>query len=84
MRWESVSKTPLGTKADIASIRASVLKEMNMPKAKVGRIGWLSPTVVMVSFGWYEGPLGAAGYTYVVQKRKDGWFVLTYYMDWVS
>jgi hypothetical protein len=83
-RWQSASKKPLGTKADIASIRAAVIRHMKMPKTKVNEIGWLSSSLVMVSSSWYEGPLAAAGYTYVLQKGKDGWIVLAYYMDWVS
>jgi len=83
-RWQSASKKPLGTKADTTSIRAAVVRQMKMPRAEVHEIGWLSSSLVMVSSSWYEGSLAAAGCTYVLQKGKDGWIVLAYYMNWVS
>lgn len=83
-RWKTISKVSLGTKEDVDSISKVVLQHMRNPKAKIGGIGWLSPTIVMVSSSWYEGPLASAGYTYVVQKSKNGWTVLAYYLEFVS
>ena len=83
-RWQSASRNSLGTKEDIDSIRAVVVRHMTHPKAEVHELRWLSPSLVMVSSSWYTGPLASAGYTYVLQKGKDGWIVLAYYMDYVS
>jgi hypothetical protein len=83
-RWKAASKDLLGTNGDIDSIRAVVLKHMANPDAQVSEIRWLSASVVMVSSGWYSGPTAAAGYTYVLEKSKDGWIVLAYYMNAVS
>jgi hypothetical protein len=83
-RWQIVSTKPLDTKTDIASIRKAVRRDMKIPPAKVDEIGWLSSSVVMVSSRWYQGPLGAGGFIYVLQKGKDGWVILRRYLMWVA
>lgn len=83
-RWQRASKTPLGLKQDVDSIRAVVIRHMNRPSGKVEEIRWLSPTLVMVSCSWYTSPLAAASYTYVLQKDESGWAVLAYYMESIS
>ena len=57
-----------------------MLRNLTLPKSEVGEIRWVSQSVVMVHASWYEAPLAAGAYTYVLQKRKDGWTVLTRYL----
>jgi hypothetical protein len=83
-RWQAASNRPLGTTEDVDSIRAVVLKHMANPKSEVQEIRWISGSIVMVSSSWYTGPVAGAGYTYVLQKRKDGWTIVAHYMNYVS
>lgn len=83
-RWERASESALGSQEDIESIRAAVIRHMKVPESKVNEMRWISPTVVMVNSSWYEGPLAAAGYTYVLRKSEKGWSVVAYYMNYVS
>lgn len=83
-RWRAVSRVPLGTKEDIRSICAVVLRHSALPETSVDGIGWLSPTLVMVSAGWYRGPLAAASYTYVLQKEEQGWTLVVCYLHFIS
>jgi hypothetical protein len=83
-RWQAASQRSLGTKNDVDSIRAVVVKHMATPNARMYEIRWMSASVVMVSSGWYSGPLASAGYTYVLQKSKDEWTVVARYMNFVS
>jgi hypothetical protein len=83
-RWESASKVPLGTEEDIVAICAAVVLCNQMPRAEAYEIRWLSPALVMVSAGYYIGPLDAASYTCILQKGKNGWRVLTYYLETIS
>jgi hypothetical protein len=79
-RWTSASKKPLGTKAEIDAISAAVIQHMGNPKARVEEVRWLSPSLVMVSSGWYASPQAAAGYLYILRKDNNRWTVLAYYL----
>jgi hypothetical protein len=83
-RFAKASKKALGGDADIAAIKKLVLSRITQSQPSVNEIRWLSSTLVMVDASWYEGPLGAAGYYYVVEKKKDKWEIVTYYMLWIS
>lgn len=83
-RWERASTNELGSKEDVESICAAVLRHMKNSQAKVGEIRWISPTVAMVKSSWYASPLAGAGYTYALQKKDQGWTVIAYYMDYIS
>jgi len=83
-RWENASKYSLGSKDDVESIRAIVIRRMKHPRAGVNQIRWVSTSVVMVSSSWYSSTIAAAGYTYVLRKSPTGWTVLRSYMSWIS
>jgi len=81
-RWNKASKEPLGTHADTAAIEKTIFAhvKMNNPNAKVREVRWLSPTSVMAKASWVYGDLASARYFYVLQKTKDKWRIVTYYM----
>ena len=79
-RWAKSSKKALGSDADITAIKKLVLGRITQSKPTVNEIRWLSPKLVMVDASWYEGPEAAAGYFYVVEKKKDKWEIVAYYM----
>ena len=83
-RWQSVTESPLGTEEDIDAIRTTVIQNMMHPKVQVHQIGWLSPSLVMVSSSWYSTPTASALYTYVLQKNEDEWTVLARYLEFIS
>jgi hypothetical protein len=83
-RWDHASEKALGSNREMDSIRAAIISHMKHPKSEVHEIRWISATVVMAKSSWYTGPLGAAGYTYVLQKSEQGWTVLTCAMDYIS
>ena len=81
-RWNKGSKEPLGTNADTAAIKKTIFAHVKMknPNAKVREVRWLSPTLVMAKASWSYGDMASARYFYVVQKTKDKWEIVTYYM----
>lgn len=83
-RWKGATKTLLGVTEDLESIRKAVIAHMKHPQSIVGEIGWISPTLVMVSCSWHTSPLASAGYTYVLRKDGTTWVILTRYMSFVS
>src|SRR5262245_60309552 len=83
-RWTKASKKPLGTDADTGAIKKGIIAHIREKNADVREVRWLSPTLAMASAGWYSGPLASASYYYVVQKSKDKWEIVTYYMLSVS
>ncbi len=84
MRWSSASRASLGTPADDTAIKATVIRHLKHLKSEVNEVRWINSSTVMVSAGWYDGPLSSAGFTYVLKKRGDRWQVLTYYMNFIS
>jgi hypothetical protein len=76
-RFRSASAKALGSTADIEAIKSAIVAAR--PRGKVMEIRWLSPRLVMAKLRFPE-----SSYYYVVQKRKEQWEILTYYLDWIS
>jgi outer membrane murein-binding lipoprotein Lpp len=78
-RYVKASEKALGADADVSAVRSVIVKHMKQEENTVREIRWLSPTLVMAfAHSRY------ASYWYIVEKRKDTWQVLTYYMEGVS
>jgi hypothetical protein len=84
VRFEQASKKTLGNEKDAEEIKQITLAHMKNPKASVNEIRWLSPALVMAHTSWYTSPEAAASYFYVLEKKKDKWEVLTYYLLAIS
>jgi len=80
-KW--ASRKALGSPWDVKWIKKNVLAHMQEDTGEVYALHWLTTEVVLVSCGYEAGPLSAAGYVYVVE-RKPRWKVVAFYMRWVS
>lgn len=84
LRLKAAVTEILGSNDDIIEIERVVLANLQHPKSRMDGIRWLSPMLAMVGCGWYSGPLAAAGYTCVVEKKDGRWMVVVCYMNWIS
>ena len=78
------SAEPLGTELDIEAIRSVIRAHIKEPRPSVGRIGWLSPTLVIAKASWYAGELASGRMIYIVQKRGDHWEVIAHYTTGIT
>jgi hypothetical protein len=76
-RFYQGSTNSLGSATDLASIKSVIATAR--PSGSVWQIRWLSAQLVMVKVRLTE-----SSWFYVVEKRKDDWTILTYYLDWIS
>ena len=85
-RFTRASQKTLGSEADIAAIKKAILDHLHTASKKlaVHEIRWLSATLVMADAGWYSSPEASADYFYVVEKKKDKWQIVTYYLRFIS
>jgi hypothetical protein len=85
-RWFSrASKKPLGTEIDTAVIKKNVLADLkDYSHPSVSEIRWLSPKLVMVIAGWYEGPEGGGAFYYILEKNGSEWEIINHYLICVS
>lgn len=76
-RFYQGSTNSLGSATDLAAIKSAVATAR--PSGSVVGIRWLSARLVMVKVRLTESQ-----WYYVVERRKDDWTILTYYLDWIS
>jgi hypothetical protein len=76
-RFASASTNALGTAADINMVKAAIVATHR--KIQVEDLRWLSGDLVMVRARTQE-----SSWYYVVERKKKGWSVLTYYLKWIS
>jgi len=75
--FDQASKKRLGTRRDLASIRAFVLANLREPDAEILAIRWVSSALVMVRAK--RGPYDLTRLLYVIQKRHTKWQLLRRY-----
>jgi hypothetical protein len=75
-RFLSAATNALGSAADMEAIKSAI--GAARPHGKVKKIRWLSPRLVMAKVRFPE-----SSYYYVVQKRKEEWGILTWYLEWI-
>lgn len=78
-RWEGGKEVSKGN-AEAKEVEKAVLNYITQPNPGVSEIRRISPTVFMVSGGWYSGPMAAASSLYVVKKVGAKWVVIREYL----
>jgi len=78
-RFKNASTKALGTETDIAEIHQVINSSHPNWKLQVEELRWLSPSLAVARVRAPE-----AEYFYVIEKEKDKWAVLTYYLHWLS
>src|SRR5947209_2400339 len=74
-RFTQASTNSLGTPTDIGAVKQTIAAHRALERVEVRQLRWLSPSLVM---GLTR--TRSAAYYYIVEKKKDAWSVLTYYM----
>ena len=76
-RFASASTNALGSPTDTIAVKAAIV--LAKPQSQVEQIRWLSSDLVMVKVRLPE-----SCWYYVVERKKDGWTILIYYLKWIS
>ncbi len=53
-------------------------------KFRIDRIKWLDKNKVEIEGGYYEGNVSSSGNTYILQKKRGVWEVISDKMHWIS
>lgn len=83
-RWDRPASDSLGTTADLQSIRKVTIAALPGSSPSIQEIRWLTENSAMVGCGWYEGPLAAGSYIFVVAKIEGRWVVYRKYLVSIS
>lgn len=76
-RFARASTNALGSATDMTAVEAAIAAVR--PRIRVEEIRWLSSDLVMV-----RARLPESSWYYVVERKKEGWSILIYYLKWMS